>query len=663
MNTGMTDLIGNMAQGAISSITYSSKGGFGWDANAYSQSVVGQQALSGYLGGMAQQFISGSINSAIGVGESGFWKGGVNLAASAASTGIEYGASYAIAASRNPGMNGSQLANAALDGMGGITVNLADLGAIYQMASGGAGSGGGDLAAEQARQAMIQRLSGTGLLEMHFDSSGMSMSLGTGGISAMGDLYQLGVGLQTRSWAEQEAQQLSTENPAVSESKMFDALGYNYSMGQASGLATIARMMSGTDTLHAGFDASLNQKIKGFDAATTTAVTTANANGNRDIYLGNLSSAAMMATELAHESVRTGFIGTKQQQDVNTAEAVLAHTQMAQYLMDNLGSGTFAGNSQLQKEVAIYQQGGAAALEKYATSAYDSSADYWKLLKNGTLVDDGKSSLSIETANGGSFEIWDMKGMSKAQALANILSNNPNGQTVQSAKALMDAMGPGSAIKPVGVSEETQKRIGMYLILNAAANLTPGQFDQIAQSTFKEPGKLGYYIDFSQVANDLKFEDSGHTVGLADYGIRPPSESAVMNAGSAAANSLAYGELNSVMGMGVQTQRVWSNTQTLDVPNAISEDGNMKSGYEELQYLYNAQKPRSTGIFVANTGRNGRIRYVEQPPVAQFDMGTNRANLAAGVAAALPQLLNFYSGAVNGTKASDISIPMWSVGG
>jgi hypothetical protein len=359
MTNGAQQFISNAGQAAINSWSYDTDKGLVFDDKAFTESVVGKQALLGYLGGATQTFTSGALTQSIHLENQGFLQGAAGLASSAASEAVQFGASYVASAFSNPAMKAGDIAKAAFDGMGGIDINLADVGAIYGMLSGG---GGKSLNSDVTRQNMIKHLSGTGLLDMHLGSDGVSMSLGGGGISLMGDLYKLGTGLTAMDFVKRESASLAASTPGHSADEIYKALGYNYTYGSSDSLALIERLQNGTDSLHLGFDASLNNRVAGFNAANTTAVTVAGANGGRDIYLAGLTDAKMGAVELAHEAMRNGIVGSAANQIQETFSSVLAHTQMAQFLMQNLGSAAFADNSQIRNEVGIYQQFGAKGL-------------------------------------------------------------------------------------------------------------------------------------------------------------------------------------------------------------------------------------------------------------------------------------------------------------
>jgi len=98
-----------------------------------------------------------------------------------------------------------------------------------------------------------------------------------------------------------------------------------------------------------------------------------------------------------HEAHRDGVVTSDN--DLETRRAVLAHTEMALRVAGDYGLGVILGNQNLAGDAAAYL-GGPEAFARYAGTAYDSSADYWKLVKNedgtGSIVWDGKRDLTNE---------------------------------------------------------------------------------------------------------------------------------------------------------------------------------------------------------------------------------------------------------------------------
>ena len=132
---------------------------------------------------------------------------------------------------------------------------------------------------------------------------------------------------------------------------------------------------------------------KGSDAETVTK------DGKRTVYLDNYKETMSreeklaMGITLGHEAYRDGLVGTEQQQFMETTRAVIGHTEMALRMqadkrysesMDSI----IGGSDILQKDIAAYKGGDLMTMIGHVAGNYDWSKDYWRVLKNGDIVDD-----------------------------------------------------------------------------------------------------------------------------------------------------------------------------------------------------------------------------------------------------------------------------------
>ena len=129
---------------------------------------------------------------------------------------------------------------------------------------------------------------------------------------------------------------------------------------------------------------------KGSDAETVTK------DGKRTVYLDNYKDTMSreeklaMGITLGHEAYRDGLVGSGQQQFMETARAVIGHTEMALRMqadkrysesMDSI----IGGSAILQKDIAAYKSGDLMTMIGHVAGNYDWSKDYWKLRLDGTL--------------------------------------------------------------------------------------------------------------------------------------------------------------------------------------------------------------------------------------------------------------------------------------
>ncbi|AHC14386.1 M23 family metallopeptidase [Salinispira pacifica] len=98
---------------------------------------------------------------------------------------------------------------------------------------------------------------------------------------------------------------------------------------------------------------------------------------------------------LIHEAFRNGLDDGETGQQQETAESVIHHTIAAQ--MVGQGYGMSSLSDSLKDEIDILNsEGGIQKLAEHAVENYDWSADYWKLTKNGDLINDGSGYLKDE---------------------------------------------------------------------------------------------------------------------------------------------------------------------------------------------------------------------------------------------------------------------------
>lgn len=121
--------------------------------------------------------------------------------------------------------------------------------------------------------------------------------------------------------------------------------------------------------------------------------------GKRTVYLDNYKETMsreeklLMGITLGHEAYRDGLVGSEQQQFMETTRAVIGHTEMALRMqadkrysesMDSI----IGGSDILQKDIAAYKSGDLMTMIGHVAGNYDWSKDYWRVLKNGDIVDD-----------------------------------------------------------------------------------------------------------------------------------------------------------------------------------------------------------------------------------------------------------------------------------
>jgi len=371
----------NMIGGMINSFefNYDDDGnisGFGMNGDVIRDSLVGKGALAGYASAFASSLVSGGVAGGMKGLEGGFYEAAANIAGDVAGQAAKYGVYLGSSILENGwGDLGSQAVNA-FDDMGGITINIANLGALLDAGQIlGFTQDGWDGEKTAEMNGAIDRLSGAGLFELNFSSKGMTGRLGMGGMNLGGNLYKLGKGVVADTM-------LRNQYGGRDSGEGF-ALAANYALGDDLGEDMMWRVLLGKDTV--SYDRS------NADGNKLEAETTRTDEGNRvfhfDSSLAGASGddAMLLATAFQHESWRNGLDDGAAGQRTETIGAAFAHTEMALALARTFGGDSFISNSaNLSDDVDAYfkVKGDKDSFGAYAEEKYKSTGgDFWKVIK------------------------------------------------------------------------------------------------------------------------------------------------------------------------------------------------------------------------------------------------------------------------------------------
>ncbi|MBQ5998598.1 MAG: hypothetical protein IJL70_03915 [Treponema sp.] len=230
-----------------------------------------------------------------------------------------------------------------------------------------------------------------GFLSMTVGQNGTHFAISSAGTDiSLGTLYSnaMGIGhIVENSKIESYTQTNGQENLATS-------LRIQYGYGDSESKTLLDEILSGKTSL-----AVSSEKKDGAIAQTTT-----DANGNKTVTLYGIT--ADMSIEdmfkaglvLQHEAHRDGVNGGTEGQLKETAEAVLAHSDMAAKILDDKMYtvaliNMIAQDPKLKSDMealAVYKNSGSdtsafAEFLTYVDENYDSSADYWKVKLDGTI--------------------------------------------------------------------------------------------------------------------------------------------------------------------------------------------------------------------------------------------------------------------------------------
>ena len=340
-----------------------------------------------------------------------------------------------------------------------------------------------------------------------------------------------------------------------------------------------------------------------------------------------------LAVLMSHEAFRDGVTGSATEQEIETAKAALAHMSIGATLAKTYGGSSL--NEFNRKEAEEYQKAletGDWSKVNEAVEKYDSTADYWKLMKNGDFIDDKRSSLYVETEGDEEYRLWDLDNMSKEEAL-HLLTSQDNGNLY--------------------LSEKSKKRLGLYMITHAQLNLEEETYEQLAQNSYKIGDELGYFVDLSLVNDKLaeKAADNAYLSG-AFSGIQDPTGSFLYNESSLSGLAYEYGTLYSA-GLKFSVDDPINNTIGTN-NQLVSEDGNLAL-FDQIQ-LANAHNNNFSG-----TGRFS-FGQMYNHTMSNNSTGINAEQLSA-IAGGTAMASQYIEGTLQGYNATGVRLPTWNVGG
>jgi hypothetical protein len=305
--------------------------------------------------------------------------GFVNLGVAGYSEAARYGV-YALDSMINGSGNFTDRLRQAYGNMGGVTLNIANLGSMLDLMgtlnyrfSENYNTSLGDLG---------RRLAGAGLLELNLGPGDFSLSLGSDGIDVAGNLYnsaKYGLDYAALKYGSYEA------------GNNRQLLIKNYLYGDWKAENTSMRIGAGRDKLLVDSEGTL------LSSGTLGHTTRQHGAAGRLIAIADMGDVNTNALILQHESYRDGYVRSDNQME--TVAAVLAHTRMADLMLrDGLGLPV---NSTLLKDLSAYyrSQGDMASFARYALENYDATGDYWRLTNEGNLQYDGHATLRDENGD------------------------------------------------------------------------------------------------------------------------------------------------------------------------------------------------------------------------------------------------------------------------
>ena len=262
----------------------------------------------------------------------------------------------------------------AYDKMGGLTFNVANLGAMADLA--GVLIARNNSTGQSSLGGLSQSLNGVGIFEVNIGTGGVSGKLGTGGIDIGGNVYSLAKRMTDRTALAKYTEKYGKDKG--------DAVTMNYIYGDWTQENASARLGKGKDMLEF---VSGEGSEKGFTAQTTST------GKGRLIEMKDTGNKYINAIQLGHESYRDGIVSGTYSQKLETQRAVIAHAGSAgRMLNDNVKL-----SDQVALEGILFNEGRLDLLKEHADKNYVSDGDFWKFTKEGNIVWDGENNLYDES--------------------------------------------------------------------------------------------------------------------------------------------------------------------------------------------------------------------------------------------------------------------------
>ena len=226
-----------------------------------------------------------------------------------------------------------------------------------------------------------------GLMELHLGRNGTSIQLGGGGADAsIGALWSAVKGLET--WGVNAQLFLSAGEAAHKYTKEMRVLYSEKGVTRDE----YRNVLAGRTVYTENYASEWTQSI--YDSNT----------GVKTVLLGSRAledkSLFGLGVVFSHESYRDGIIGTREEQIAETRNAWLGHNKTANEIISTYGRESL-GNSMVF-EAGVYNAAmttGNFDIVNRILSTYDYSADYWMLTAAGSLAYDGLATLKDANGN------------------------------------------------------------------------------------------------------------------------------------------------------------------------------------------------------------------------------------------------------------------------
>jgi hypothetical protein len=274
--------------------------------------------------------------------------------------------------------------------------NVIDIGKFNSLAGSLAGQGvnyamGGDFTLNLLNLTLLTQDDryNTGLLELHLGRNGTTMNLGTGGANiSLDNLAASFRGLSVWNVNSRISSFIRKEDDFDSAI----ALRTQYGFGDKDQKGQLWDILDGKVLINTSAEGKFG------------AESVRDNNDKKVINLAGYKSGMSVEDQLlvgvllGHEAYRDGYVTDYDSQLQETRTAVLAHTKMAIRMIKGGYLSVYNSSESLLRDITVYNLG-KDYFNDYVDKNYDSSGDYWKLMRDGTLVNNNSGWLVDEVGN------------------------------------------------------------------------------------------------------------------------------------------------------------------------------------------------------------------------------------------------------------------------
>jgi hypothetical protein len=273
--------------------------------------------------------------------------------------------------------------------------NVEDLKKFNELAGSLAGQGvnyamGGDFTLNLLNLSLLTKNDqyNTGLFELHLGRNGTTMNLGTGGANISFDnLVASFRGLNV--WDVN-----NRISSFIKKDGNFDAnaaLRSLYGFGNVTQKGELWNILNGETIIDTNVGGEFGaESVRDENDKKVIKLTGYNRNMSVEDQL-------LVGVLLGHEAYRDGYVSDADTQTQETRTAVLAHTEMAIRMIEG-GYLSLLNDNSLRSDIVAFNIG-EDFFNSYIDKKYDSSGDFWKLMRDGTLVFDNSGWLVDEEGN------------------------------------------------------------------------------------------------------------------------------------------------------------------------------------------------------------------------------------------------------------------------